>query len=280
MIVSGKELSDIKKNELKNKIIECKKTFKRVPHLVVILVGDNPSSLSYVKGKEKGCKFVGMDNTLLRLDESITTNDLIKQINKLNKNKKVDGILVQLPLPKHIDEFRVLDSISINKDVDGFHPTNTGLLWQKRDTILPCTAKGIVQLLEYANVKIEGSNVCVIGRSNIVGLPVSKLLLDLNASVRILHSKVDLEKYTKDADILIVAIGKERFVTADMIKENCVVIDVGINKDSNNKLCGDVDFNSVVNKASVITPVPGGVGPMTISCLLENTYELFLKNNQ
>lgn len=280
MIVSGKELSEIKKEHLKNNISSCTNKYGRVPHLVVVLVGDNPSSLSYVKGKEKGCEFVGMKNTLIVLKETTTTTELLKEINKLNKDDNVDGILVQLPLPKHIDEFTILDSISIDKDVDGFHPMNTGFLWQKRESVLPCTAKGIIQLLDYANVKIEGSNVCVIGRSNIVGLPVTKLLLDRNASVRVLHSKVDIKKYTTEADILIVAIGKSRFVTADMVKEGAVVIDVGVNRDNSGKLCGDVDFDNVSKKTSVITKVPGGVGPMTIACLLENTYELFIKKQK
>lgn len=275
MLISGKELSKINKDKLKIEIDTCEAKHKRVPHLVVILVGNNVSSLSYVTGKEKGCKYVGIKNTLIKLDENITTLDLLKQIDILNNDNTVDGILVQLPLPKHINECEVLDRISVDKDVDGFHPINTGYLWQKRDSVLPCTAKGIIQLLDYANVEIEGKNVCVIGRSNIVGLPVSKLLLDRNASVRILHSRVkDLSSFTKEADILIVAIGKERFVTADMIKENAVVIDVGINRDANGKLCGDV-HEDVQQKASFITPVPGGVGPMTIACLLENTYELF-----
>ncbi|MFI3330014.1 MAG: bifunctional 5,10-methylenetetrahydrofolate dehydrogenase/5,10-methenyltetrahydrofolate cyclohydrolase [bacterium] len=278
MIVSGKELSDINKNKLKDQVSLCEAKYGRVPHLVVILVGNNPSSLSYVTGKEKGCSFVGMKNTLIQLDESITTTELLKQISKLNKDKKVDGILVQLPLPKHIDEFTILDAIDIDKDVDGFHPMNTGYLWQKRESVLPCTAKGIIQLLDYANVELEGKNVCVIGRSNIVGLPVAKLLTDRNATVRILHSRVkDLAKYTTEADILIVAIGQPKFVKENMVKDNAVVIDVGINRDENNKLCGDVDFVNVKDKCSVITKVPGGVGPMTIACLLENTYELFLR---
>ncbi len=280
MIISGKELSQINKDKLKLEVSTCENKYGRVPHLVVILVGNNPSSLSYVTGKEKGCNYVGIKNTLIKLPEDISTESLLKEINKLNNNSLVDGILVQLPLPKHIDEFQILDSISVDKDVDGFHPMNTGYLWQKRDSVLPCTAKGIIQMLDYANVKIEGANVCVIGRSNIVGLPVTKLLLDRNASVRILHSRVkDLSYYTKQADILIVAIGKERFVTKDMVKANAVVIDVGINRDSNGKLCGDVDFDSVKDVASSITPVPGGVGPMTIACLLENTYELFKRKN-
>ncbi|MFI3252510.1 MAG: bifunctional 5,10-methylenetetrahydrofolate dehydrogenase/5,10-methenyltetrahydrofolate cyclohydrolase [bacterium] len=277
MVVSGKELSEINKNALKEKVEQAKVKYNRVPHLVVILVGNNQASLSYVTGKEKGCTYVGMKNTLIRLDESISTSELINEINKLNNDENVDGILVQLPLPKHVDEYQVLDSIDINKDVDGFHPMNTGYLWQKRESVLPCTAKGIIQLLDHANVEIEGKNVCIIGRSNIVGLPVAKLLLDRNASVRILHSKVDVSSYSKEADILIVAIGRERYVKDHMVKQGAVVIDVGINRDSNGKLCGDVDFDNVKNKTSVITKVPGGVGPMTIACLLENTYELYLR---
>lgn len=277
IVVSGKELSEINKNILKEKIKADAIKYNRVPHLVVILVGNNQASLSYVTGKEKGCNYVGMKNTLIKLDESITTQQLVSEIEKLNNDDSVDGILVQLPLPKHIDEFVVLDSIDINKDVDGFHPMNTGYLWQKRDSVLPCTAKGIIQLLDHANVEIEGKNVCIIGRSNIVGLPVAKLLLDRNASVRILHSKVDVTSYSKEADILIVAIGRAKFVTKEMVKDNAVVIDVGINRDEFGKLCGDVDFENVIEKTSVITKVPGGVGPMTIACLLENTHELYLR---
>lgn len=277
IVVSGKELSEINKNILKEKIKADAIKYNRVPHLVVILVGNNQASLSYVTGKEKGCNYVGMKNTLIKLDESITTQQLVNEIEKLNNDDSVDGILVQLPLPKHIDEFVVLDSIDINKDVDGFHPMNTGYLWQKRDSVLPCTAKGIIQLLDHANVEIEGKNVCIIGRSNIVGLPVAKLLLDRNASVRILHSKVDVTSYSKEADILIVAIGRAKFVTKEMVKDNAVVIDVGINRDEFGKLCGDVDFENVIEKTSVITKVPGGVGPMTIACLLENTHELYLR---
>ncbi len=277
MIVSGKDLALINKDILKEKVSKCTNLYGRVPHLVVILVGNNVSSLSYVTGKEKGCEYVGIKNTLIKLEESISTELLLDKINELNNDDLVDGILVQLPLPKHIDENTILDAISINKDVDGFHPMNTGYLWQKRNSVLPCTAKGIIQLLDHAKVELEGKNVCIIGRSNIVGLPVAKLLLDRNASVRILHSRVkDLASYTLQADILIVAIGRARFVTADMVKQGSCVIDVGINRDENNKLCGDVDFTNVVEKTSVITKVPGGVGPMTISCLLENTYELFL----
>lgn len=275
-VVSGKDLAQINKFILKDKITKTKETHNQVPHLVVVLVGDNPASLSYVKGKEKGCDYVGMKNTLIQLPEDTTTVELMIQINKLNKDDGVDGILVQLPLPKRIREDVILNSISPNKDVDGFHPLNTGYLWQKRETIIPCTAKGIIQLLDYANVNLEGKNVCVIGRSNIVGLPVSKLLLDRNASVRILHSKVDITTYSKEADILIVAIGQPKFIKAHMVKQNAVVIDVGINR-VDGKLCGDVDFDEVSPITSVITKVPGGVGPMTISCLLENTYELFLR---
>ncbi len=279
MIVSGKELSLINKDILKEKVSKCESLYGRVPHLVVILVGDNQASLSYVTGKEKGCSYVGIKNTLIKMNESTSTTELLDKINTLNNDNDVDGILVQLPLPRHIDESLILDSISMNKDVDGFHPMNTGYLWQKRDSVLPCTAKGIIQLLDYAKVNLEGANVCVIGRSNIVGLPVTKLLLDRNASVRILHSRVkDLSYFTNQADILIVAIGRAKFVTADMVKDGACVIDVGINRDAAGKLCGDVDFENVSKKTSVITKVPGGVGPMTISCLLENTYELFLKN--
>ena len=200
-------------------------------------------------------------------------------IEELNADDSVDGILVQLPLPKHISEDKVIATIAKEKDVDGFHPLNVAALWQKQDCVLPCTPKGIIKMLKVAGVEIKGKRAVVIGRSNIVGLPVSKLLLDENATVTIAHSRtVDLPTVTRNAEILVVAIGRPKFVTADMVSEGAVVIDVGVNRDpETGKLCGDVDYAAIEPKASVITPVPGGVGPMTITCLMENTIECFLR---
>ena len=278
IVISGKDLSQELKDNMKENVLSLKEKYGREPHLVVILVGNNPSSISYVTGKEKASIYVGIKNTTIRLEESISEEELVKLIKKLNSDESVDGILVQLPLPKHINEEKIIETIDINKDVDGFHPFNVANLWLKKECMLPCTPKGIIKLLEKANVDVAGKNVCVLGRSNIVGLPISKLLIDRNATVTICHSKtLDLSLVTSKADILIVAIGKARFVTKEMVKDGAVVIDVGVNRDENGKLCGDVDFDSVEPKTSIITKVPGGVGPMTITCLLENTIEAFVK---
>ena len=275
-VVSGKELSQELKEAMQLEVVDLNKSYGRVPHLVVVLVGDNPSSISYVTGKEKACEFVGIKNTTIRLAENISEEELIKIINELNVDNTVDGILVQLPLPKHINEEKIIETISIEKDVDGFHPLNVANLWLKKECMLPCTPKGIIKLLEKANVSVAGKSVVVLGRSNIVGLPISKLLLDRNATVTIVHSKTpNIADVTSKADILIVAVGRARMLKKHMVKEGAVVIDVGVNRDENGKLCGDVDFYEVEPIASVITKVPGGVGPMTICCLMENTIEAF-----
>lgn len=275
-VVSGKELSQELKEAMQLEVVDLNKSYGRVPHLVVVLVGDNPSSISYVTGKEKACEFVGIKNTTIRLAENISEEELIKIINELNVDNTVDGILVQLPLPKHINEEKIIETISIEKDVDGFHPLNVANLWLKKECMLPCTPKGIIKLLEKANVSVAGKSVVVLGRSNIVGLPISKLLLDRNATVTIVHSKTpNIADVTSKADILIVAVGRARMLKKHMVKEGAVVIDVGVNRDEKGKLCGDVDFDEVEPIASVITKVPGGVGPMTICCLMENTIEAF-----
>lgn len=269
--------------KLKAEMAECVATFPaeygRVPHLVVILVGEDPGSVSYVKGKAKASAEVGIRNTTIRRPDTITEDELLGMIAELNADDGVDGILVQLPLPKHIDEDKIIAAIDKSKDVDGFHPLNVAALWQKQPCTLPCTPKGIIKMLKSAGVEISGREAVVIGRSNIVGLPVSKLLLDENATVTIAHSRTkNLGEVTRRADILVVAIGRPKFVKADMVKEGAVVIDVGVNRDpETGKLCGDVDFAAIEPKASVITPVPGGVGPMTICCLMENTIECFLR---
>ena len=279
MIISGKELSKNIKDGLAEKVIALEKEYGRTPNLVVVLIGDDPGSVSYVTGKAKAATEVGIRNTTIRRDVTITQEELLSLVAELNSDDDVDGILVQLPLPKHIDEQKVIAAISPEKDVDAFHPLNVASLWLKQPCILPCTPKGIIKLLKFAGVDIAGKEAVVVGRSNIVGQPVAKLLLEENATVTVAHSKtVNLAEVTRRADILVVAIGRERLVTADMIKPGAVVIDVGVNRDSRNgKLCGDVDFEAAQHVASAITPVPGGVGPMTIACLMENTVEAFEK---
>ena len=279
MIRSGKELAAKLKAEMAGRVATFPAEYGRVPHLVVILVGEDPGSVSYVKGKAKASAEVGIRNTTIRRPDTITEDELLGMIAELNADDGVDGILVQLPLPKHIDEDKIIAAIDKSKDVDGFHPLNVAALWQKQPCTLPCTPKGIIKMLKSAGVEISGREAVVIGRSNIVGLPVSKLLLDENATVTIAHSRTkNLGEVTRRADILVVAIGRPKFVKADMVKEGTVVIDVGVNRDpETGKLCGDVDFAAIEPKASVITPVPGGVGPMTICCLMENTIECFLR---
>ena len=277
MVILGKELANKIKLDIKNKINSIIESGNRKPCLVTILVGDNPASKVYVTNKEKACKEVGILPIVERYDESITEERLLNIIDMYNNNKYVDGILVQLPLPKHINSERVLNAIDPKKDVDGFHPENVANLWLKKDCIVPCTPKGIIKLIDSTKVDLCGKNVVVLGRSNIVGLPVAKLCLDRNATVTICHSKTaNLTEITRQADVLIVAIGKPKFVTSEMIGEDTIVIDVGINR-VDGKLCGDVDFDYVSKYANAITPVPGGVGPMTIACLMENTVECFLK---
>lgn len=279
MIISGTELAKEIKNNVKIKVEEAKLKFGRVPHLVVILVGEDPASQSYVKGKGKDAEEVGFKSTTIRKPADISEKELLELITDLNADETVDGILVQLPLPKHIDEDKVIETIALEKDVDGFHPGNVAALWQKRPCTYPCTPKGIIKLLDKARVEIEGKNAVVIGRSNIVGLPVAKMLLDRNATVTIAHSRTkNLQEVASGADILVVAIGRPKFVSGNMVKKDAAVIDVGVNRDpETGKLCGDVDFDNAKDKASVITPVPGGVGPMTRACLMENTLECFLR---
>ena len=254
--------------------------YGRVPHLVVILVGDDPGSQTYVRNKSRACDVVGIKNTTVRMPADTPEQELLDKIAELNADDTVDGILVQLPLPKQISEQKVIEAIAQSKDVDGFHPLNTAALWQKRPNascVVPCTPMGIIRLLEDADYEIAGKNAVVIGRSQIVGLPITKLLLDRNATVTVCHSRTkNLPEITRQADILVVAIGRPKFVTGDMVKEGAAVIDVGMDLDENGNLCGDVDFASVEPKVSVITPVPGGVGPMTICCLMENTIQCFL----
>lgn len=280
IVISGKELATIRRNKMREEVIEFGKKYSRLPHLVVILVGDNPASVSYVTGKGKACEEIGIKNTTIKKPENITEKELLNIIDELNNDSTVDGILVQLPLPKHINPDLVINSIAPAKDVDGFHPFNVASLYLKQPGIVSCTPKGIIEVLDFANIQIEGKHAVVIGRSNIVGMPVSKLLLDRNATVTICHSKTkNLAEITNTADIIIAAVGKAKFVKASMVRDGAVVIDVGVNRDEvTGKLCGDVDFKDVEPKASYITKVPGGIGPMTITCLMENTLECYLKH--
>ena len=277
VILSGKDLAKNLKEQMAVEVVELEKKYGRLPHLVVILVGEDPGSVSYVKGKEKACIEVGIKNTTIRKTSDITEEELLNIIDELNNDNDVDGILVQLPLPRHINQSKVIESVRFDKDVDGFHPLNVASLYLKEPGVVPCTPKGVIKLLKSINCQIEGKKAVVIGRSNIVGMPVSKLLLDNNATVTTTHSRtVDLPSITREADILIAALGKPKFVTKDMVKDGAVVIDVGVNRNpETNKLCGDVDFDNVVDKVSYITKVPGGVGPMTICCLMENTIECY-----
>ena len=280
IVISGKELATLRRNEMKEEVLGYKDKYPRLPHLVVILVGDDPGSVSYVTGKGKACVEIGILNTTIKKPVDITEKELLDIIEKLNNDSTVDGILVQLPLPKHINSDLVINAIRKDKDVDGFHPLNVASLYLRQEGIVSCTPKGIIEVLDYANIKIEGKHAVVIGRSNIVGMPVSKLLLDRNATVTICHSKsANLADITSQADILVAAVGKPLFVKENMVKEGAVVIDVGVNRNpETGKLCGDVDFVNVEPKASYITKVPGGIGPMTITCLMENTLECFKKH--
>ena len=271
-LINGKEISTKTKNTIKAEIEEIRKTGKRVPKLAVILVGDNQASQVYVRNKEKACAYVGMESLRINRDANFSEDDLLKLIDELNHDESVDGILVQLPLPKTIDEEKVLKAISPEKDVDGFHPANIAKLFLNEEGFIPCTPYGMMVMLEEIGYDLDGKEVVVVGRSNIVGKPVALLALHHNATVTIAHSHTkNLQEVTSRADVLIAAIGKAKFFTADYVKEGAVVLDVGMNRDENGKLCGDVDFDDVKEKVSAITPVPGGVGPMTIAMLMKNT---------
>ena len=249
----------------------------RAPGLAVVLCGDNPASVSYVTAKERACAECGIASFPVRFPAGVSREELLAEIRRLNAADEVDGILVQLPLPKQIDEERVIDAIDKSKDVDGFHVLNVGDLWLGRPCSVPCTPKGILRLIDESGIDLCGKTAVVVGRSNIVGKPVAKLLLDRNATVIVAHSRTkDLKSVTLQADVLVVAVGRENVVTGDMVKPGAVVIDVGMNRNAEGKLCGDVDFVGARQRASWITPVPGGVGPMTIAMLMENTVECFL----
>ena len=272
-LIDGKLISTQIKDELKAEVTELKAK-GITPCLVVIQVGNDPASCVYVNNKKKACAYIGIESLSYELDENISQEELLTIIDELNHNEMVNGILVQLPLPKHIDENTVIHAIAPEKDVDGFHPETVGNMCIGSKGFLPCTPAGVIQLLKRSNIEIEGKECVVIGRSNIVGKPMAMLLLRENGTVTITHSRTkDLKEITRRADILVAAIGKPKFVTAEYVKEGAVVIDVGIHRNENNKLCGDVDFDDVIEKVSAITPVPGGVGPMTIAMLMNNCVE-------
>lgn len=278
-IIDGKAVSAALKESIKEQVASFPQKYGRVPHLVVIRVGEDPASVVYVRNKEKACEAVGIKNSTIVLADTTTEDELLNLVRALNEDDTVDGILVQLPLPGQISEARVIETIAREKDVDGFHPLNVAGLWQKTPHVNPCTPAGIMKLLASIGVDPKGKRAVVIGRSNIVGLPVAKMLLDANATVTTCHTRtIDMPSITREADILVVAAGRAKMVTADMIKPGAVVIDVGMDRDpETGKLCGDVDFEAAKEVAGAITPVPGGVGPMTIACLMENTVTCFLQ---
>lgn len=272
-LISGKEIGQ----EIRNELAERINTLKNqdiTPGLAVILVGNNSASKTYVSNKQKTCEALGMHSRLLSFESDLSEDELVEAIHSLNNDPKIHGILVQLPLPKQITESKVLAAISPDKDVDGFHPINVGKMMLGQETFLPCTPYGVMKLLEYSGIEIAGKHAVVIGRSHIVGKPMGQLLLQKDATVTYAHSKTpNLKEITLQADILVVAVGRTKMITSEYVKDGAVVIDVGMNRDENNRLCGDVDFESVKDKASFITPVPGGVGPMTITMLMANTVQ-------
>lgn len=269
-IIDGKQIAKEIKDKLKEEVSVLNEKGIHIC-LAVIQVGRDAASSVYVNNKKKACAYVGIESVSYELDEDTTEEELVKLIETLNQTEKVHGILVQLPLPKQIDEDRIIRTISPDKDVDGFHPVSVGRLWLGEKGFVSCTPAGIIQLLKYSGIEIAGKECVVVGRSNIVGKPMAALLLRENGTVTVAHSKTEnLKEVTRRADILIAAVGRPKMITAEYIKEGAVVIDVGIHRDANNHLCGDVDFEDVYSKVSAITPVPGGVGPMTIAMLMDN----------
>lgn len=273
-IINGKEVSKKILYEIKVETEQLYEKYELKPGLAVVLVGEDPGSQIYVKNKRETCAKLGFYSEAYDLAYDTTESELLRLIDDLNNEPSIHGILVQLPLPKHIDEKRVLEAISPQKDVDGFHPSTQAKIFLGTATLEPCTPKGVIELLKRYNIKIEGKHAVILGRSNIVGKPLALMLLKENATVTICHSKTEnLSEITKTADILVAAIGKANFVTSDMVKEGAVIIDVGMNRLADKKLAGDVDYNNVFSKVNAITPVPGGVGPMTIAMLMKNTIE-------
>lgn len=280
MIIDGKQIAQQLKEQMREQVAELVKQYGRKPCLDVIIVGENPASMSYVRSKIKATEYCGFDGELIQLPQTTSQEELLRIIRERNNNSAVDGILVQLPLPKHIDEQYVIEAIAPEKDVDGFHPSNVAKLWLNQPAIVPCTPLGIMALLEQSGTPLEGRHAVVVGRSNIVGKPIAKLLLDKNCTVTIAHSRTaDLGAICREADILVVAVGRPQMITGEMVKPGATVIDVGINRTEDGKLVGDVDFDSVAPIAGAITPVPGGVGPMTITMLMRNTIECYKQHN-
>ncbi|WP_163582708.1 bifunctional methylenetetrahydrofolate dehydrogenase/methenyltetrahydrofolate cyclohydrolase FolD [Gracilibacillus saliphilus] len=278
-VIYGSELAQSLRDEMKDEVTGLRDK-GIIPGLTVVLIGDDPASKSYVRGKQKASDYVGVDSELMELPKSTTQEELLSLIDTLNKKDSVHGILVQLPLPAHIDEEVIIEAISPEKDVDGFHPISIGRMMTGKDTFYPCTPYGIIQMMKSKNISLEGKHAVVIGRSNIVGKPVGQLLLSENATVTYCHSRTkNMEQYIGSADILIVAVGKAHFINGDHIKEGAIVIDVGVNRIEDGSLTGDVDFDSAKEKASYITPVPKGVGPMTITMLMHNTIKSAKKAN-
>ena len=274
-IIDGKKISQEIKDEVKEEVAQLKAEGKDIA-LAVIQVGADPASSVYVRNKKRACEYVGIESISYELPEETTQEELMAIVDKCNKDPKINGILVQLPLPKHLDEDEVLLAIDPKKDVDGFHPVSVGNMVIGEKGFLPCTPAGVIQLLKRSGVEIDGKECVVVGRSNIVGKPVALLCLQKNATVTIAHSKTkNLKEVCQRADVLIAAVGRAKMINSDYVKEGAVVLDVGINRDENNKLCGDVDFEDVKDKVYAITPVPGGIGPMTITMLLQNTLEAF-----
>ena len=277
MILNGKETALNLNNALKLNIQEDLKKY-RAPHLAIILVGSHPASLSYIKGKLKAAESVGMKATLHHFEDDVQTDTVYQRIQMLNNDKDVDGMILQLPLPKHLEESYLTQAIDVSKDADGFHVLNQGLLYQGKPAVKPATPYGMTLLLKAYNIDVLGKHAVIIGRSNIVGFPIARLLMDLGATITVCHSKTkDLGYHTKQADILVVSVGKPHLITKNMIKKDAIILDVGINK-VDEKLVGDVDYNDVYDHVSAITPVPGGIGPMTIHALLLNTYHLYEKH--
>lgn len=275
IVMDGKAVSAAVKDEVKKEVEELK-TKGKVPSLAVVLVGNDPASKVYVGNKKKACEYCGIKSLEYLLEESTSEQELLGLIDVLNKEPTVNGILVQLPLPSHINEQHIINAINPHKDVDAFHPVNVGKIMTGNPDFLPCTPAGVMEIFKKYNIETAGKDCVIIGRSNIVGKPMSMLMLAADSTVTVCHSKTkDLKQKCKNADIIIAAVGRADFVTADMVKEGAVVIDVGINRTENGKLCGDVDFAEVSKKASYITPVPGGVGPMTIATLMKNTLSAF-----
>lgn len=277
MLLDGKAVSLHIKENIKDKVLQLNNIYNSVPKLVVVQVGNNSASNVYIKNKLKAASFVGIDAELVHFDENVTNEKMLDTIHRLNNDNNVDGIIVQLPLPSHLNETDIINEIDNSKDVDGFGLINKGKLFCGIDSLKSATPYGIMELLKYYNIELKGKHAVVVGRSNIVGKPMAIMLLNENATVSICHSRTtNLKEMCLQADILVSAVGKAKFITKDMVKKGAVVVDVGMNRDENGKLCGDVDFINVEDVASYITPVPGGVGPLTIAMLLQNTLNAYI----